>query len=94
VPSLDEVDREIHVNFEEPTYTGVVPELSETGGRLVLAGNSYHSLGSERYLNYSPAVSNWQSEAQSSGCNNIINQYQASTLDDNLCPRDSASQVC
>jgi hypothetical protein len=94
VPSLDEVDREIHVNFEEPTYTGVVPELSETGGRLVLAGNSCRSLGSERYLNYSPAVSNWQSEAQSSGRNNIINQYQASTLDDNLCPRDSASQVC
>ncbi|KAM0835100.1 hypothetical protein ACQ4PT_063160 [Festuca glaucescens] len=93
VPCLDKVEREIHVNFEAPTYTGGVPALSETGGRLVHAGNSYRSLGSERYLNYSPAVPKWQGEAQSSGHNKIINQDQASTLDDNLSLRDSASQT-
>ncbi|KAK1677640.1 hypothetical protein QYE76_038488 [Lolium multiflorum] len=93
VPCLDKVEREIHVNFEEPIYTAEVPELSETGGRLLHAGNSCHSLGSERYLNYSPAVPNWQGEAQSSGHNKIINQHQASTLDDNLSLGDSASQT-
>uniref|UniRef100_A0A8I7B4R9 DUF3741 domain-containing protein n=1 Tax=Hordeum vulgare subsp. vulgare TaxID=112509 RepID=A0A8I7B4R9_HORVV len=52
VQSLDEAqsvvtEREIHVNFEEPTYSGAVPELSETGGRLVHGGNSDHSLCGE-----------------------------------------------
>ncbi|CAM0907412.1 unnamed protein product [Alopecurus aequalis] len=98
VPSLDEAactmaEREIHVNFEEPTYTGAVPELSETGGRLVHAGSSYHNLGAERYLNNSPAVPKWQGEAQSSAHNKIVDQEQASTLDGNLSFRDSASQT-
>uniref|UniRef100_A0ACD5YBA0 Uncharacterized protein n=1 Tax=Avena sativa TaxID=4498 RepID=A0ACD5YBA0_AVESA len=95
VSSLDEaegmvMEREIHVNFEEPTCSSAVPELSETGGRLVHAGNSFHSLGSERYFG---AVPKWQGEAQSSTHNEIINQEQASILDYNLSFRESASQT-
>uniref|UniRef100_A0ACD5WT17 Uncharacterized protein n=1 Tax=Avena sativa TaxID=4498 RepID=A0ACD5WT17_AVESA len=95
ISSLDEaegtvVEREIHVNFEEPTCISAVPELSETGGRLVHAGNSYQSLGSERYFG---AVPKRQGKAQSSTHNKIINQEQASILDDNLSFRESASQT-
>ncbi|XBI88590.1 hypothetical protein VPH35_026540 [Triticum aestivum] len=95
VQSLDEVqsvvtEREIHVNFEEPTYTGAVPELSETGGRLVHVGNSDH-------LDSSHAVPKWQGEAQSSAQNMMLDQEHAFAADDHFIvpsPRYSASQFC
>ncbi|VAH25737.1 unnamed protein product [Triticum turgidum subsp. durum] len=94
VQSLDEVqsvvtEREIHVNFEEPTYTGAVPELSETGGRLVHGGNSGH-------LDSSRAVPEWQGEAQSSAQNMMLDQEHAFAADDHFIvpsPRYSASQI-
>ncbi|XBI88593.1 hypothetical protein VPH35_026540 [Triticum aestivum] len=94
VQSLDEVqsvvtEREIHVNFEEPTYTGAVPELSETGGRLVHVGNSDH-------LDSSHAVPKWQGEAQSSAQNMMLDQEHAFAADDHFIvpsPRYSASQI-
>lgn len=102
VQSLDEVqsvvtEREIHVNFEEPTYSSAVPELSETGGRLVHGGNSDHSLCAERDLYISHAVPEWQGEAQSSAQNMMLDQEQAFAIDDHFIvpsPRYSASQVC
>ncbi|XP_044330143.1 uncharacterized protein [Triticum aestivum] len=94
VQSLDEVqsvvtEREIHVNFEEPTYTGAVPELSETGGRLVHGGNSDH-------LDSSHAVPEWQGEAQASAQNMMLDQEHAFATDDHFIvpsPRYSASQI-
>ncbi|XP_010233471.1 uncharacterized protein LOC100837147 [Brachypodium distachyon] len=100
-PSLDEVEsmvteHEIHVNFEEPTYAVAVPELSETGGRLVPARNSNCRLGAERYLDNSSAVPEWQHEARSSAQNKMMDQEQTCTLDDRLFSnslRDPASQA-
>ncbi|KAF6999211.1 hypothetical protein CFC21_015274 [Triticum aestivum] len=94
VQSLDEVqsvatEREIHVNFEEPAYTGAVSELSETGGRLVHGGNSVH-------LDSSHAVPEWQGEAQSSAQNMMLDQEHPFATDDHFIvpsPRYSASQI-
>ncbi|KAM3372461.1 hypothetical protein ACQJBY_019377 [Aegilops geniculata] len=94
VQSLDEVqsvvtEREIHVNFEEPAYTGAVPAISETGGRLVHDGNSGH-------LDSSHAVPEWQGEAESSAQNMMLDQEHAFAADDHFIvpsPRYSASQI-